>query len=152
MSPKHAWKRASLFNSCSHILLHQCESAFFSALQRLHQQLDEVGIEQKSDASWTAIRSIGESAYLEIMAKEEVSTAALPMPLTTRSAKQTHRKDVGVFRKITKLKDAAETAQMTWPASSSVFLCTSLHEKRCAVQTVASGCVRSVCNSAPCLH
>ena len=62
-----------------------------------------------------------------MMAKEEVSTAALPTPLTTRRARQTHRKDIGVSKKITKLKDAAETAQMTWPASSSVFLCTSLH-------------------------
>ena len=73
----------------------------------------------------------GRGSHLEIMAKEEVSTAALPMPLTTRSAKQTHKKDVGVFRKITKLKDAAETAQMTCPASSSVFLCTSLHSRWC---------------------
>ena len=68
---------------------------------------------------------------LEIMAKEEVSTAALPMPLTTRSAKHTHRKDVDVFRKMTRLKHPAETAQMTWPASSSVFLCTSLHSVWC---------------------
>lgn len=72
-----------------------------------------------------------------MIAKEEVSTAALPMPLTTRSARQTHRKDVEVFRKMTKLKDAAEIAQMTCPASSSVFLCTTLHEGWCITKTVA---------------
>ena len=72
--------------------------------------------------------------YLEMMAKEEVSTAALPMPLTTRSARQTHRKDVEVFRNMTQLKDAAESAQTTCPTSSSVFRCNTLRERWCVTQ------------------
>ena len=69
--------------------------------------------------------------HLEMIAKDAVSTAALPTPLTTRSARQTHRNAVGVLRNITRLKAPAETAQMTCPASSSVFLCTSLRIKFC---------------------
>ena len=64
-----------------------------------------------------------------MIAKDAVSTAALPTPLTTRSARQTQRNAVDVFRKITRLKAPAETAQMTCPASSSDFLWTSLHNK-----------------------
>lgn len=64
-----------------------------------------------------------------MIAKDAVSTAALPTPLTTRSARQTHKNAVGVFRNITRLKAPAETAQMTCPASSSDFLCTSLRTR-----------------------
>ena len=64
-----------------------------------------------------------------MIANDAVSTAALPMPLTTRSARQTHRNAVDVSRNITRLKAAAEMAQMICPASSSDFLCTSLRTR-----------------------
>ncbi len=69
-------------------------------------------------------------ACLEMMANDEVSTAALPMPLTTRNARQTHRKAAELFNNVTKLKRAADIAQMTCPTSSSVFLCTSLQSTK----------------------
>ena len=65
-----------------------------------------------------------------MMANEEVSTAALPMPFTTRSARQAAVKAVGSCSRVTSPKAAADSAQMTWPISKSVFLRTALGRRQ----------------------
>lgn len=64
--------------------------------------------------------------HLEMMAKDAVSTAALPSPLTMRDAMQATRKAVLERSSVTAPKAAADTAQTSCPASSSVFRRTSL--------------------------
>lgn len=61
-----------------------------------------------------------------MMAKDAVSTAALPRPLTTLRIRQTMAKAEGVCNKVTSPKHAVEAAQTTCPMSSSVLLSISL--------------------------
>ena len=61
-----------------------------------------------------------------MMAKDAVSTAALPSPLIMRSAMQTTRKAVRERSRVTKPNAAADTAQIVCPTSSSVLRRTSL--------------------------
>ncbi len=84
------------------------------------QDKDSINVASVDRVYYDGVSQIQER-HPEIMEKDEVSTAALPTPLTTRSSKQIAVNTCGLCTRVTSPNAAADPPQISRPLNSNVF-------------------------------